>query len=146
MKKYFFITGLALSFLLNGFCQLADSIQTKQPASKTLLLEKSKTQKTAGYILLGSGVIIGSIGFIRAMTELGGILDPEGTYHDDNISAILGYGGLVLTAGSVPLILAGRKNKRKAMNLSFKQERIFQLSNKGFVQARLPAIQLSLKF
>lgn len=109
MKKYLLIITLAVSFLTKSYCQLADTTQTKQTINKVSLLEKSKQQSTAGYILLGGGIIIGGIGFVRATTELGGILDPDDSYHDDNISEILGFGGLAMVAGSVPLLIASKK-------------------------------------
>lgn len=54
--------------------------------------------------------------------------------------------GMLSSLASIPLIFASGKNKRKAARLSFGNEQLFQLSNKGMTRITVPSIQLSLKF
>lgn len=95
---------------------VAQQIQGEPPKTKEDLLQKSKTQKTSAYLLLGIGAaatIGGAILFDDNFTVLG-----EG---DNDVAA----GGVVLIAagglsmlGSIPLFIASSNNKARAMAMS----------------------------
>ena len=106
-------------------------------------LQKSKHQKTAAWILLGGGGTL----------MLTGIIIPHGdvvhegfwtNYENDNIKAIMVLGGFLSMLSSTPLFIIAAKNKRKGMNISFKNQPVPQLQNKGFVYRTIPSLNFKI--
>jgi len=130
MKKimiYFLLFALPAT----SFCQKTnDSV----PVVKTDYLAKSKSQKTAAFILLGIGVTTLTIAAVGDLD-----LDALGT--------VVGVGGIA-TIASIPLFIASGKNKRKAMNASafIKMETIPLLQKQSFVQNSYPAFSVHIIF
>jgi hypothetical protein len=127
LPKAIFIAGIALTVVLKSFSQ---AYTPKDSLTTEYYLQKSKSQKIAGFILLGVGV-----------TTLA-ILSKGET--DFDVLPVLAIGGLAATVISVPLFISAGKNKRKAISLSVKKEKTFLLRNGGFTQRSFPA--LSVKF
>ncbi len=99
---------------LNGYClnsplnlaQLADTTKVKTPKEMyNFYMQKRKTNYIAGFILLGSGTALFSIGLID---ELNHILS-----NDERAGVLIITGG-VIALTSIPFLIAGRSNKRKA--------------------------------
>jgi len=112
-----------------SFCQNTnDSV----PVVKTDYLAKSKSQKTAAFILLGIGITTLTIAAVGDLD-----LDVLGT--------VVIVGG-VATIASIPLFIASRKNKRRAMNASafIKMEKATVVEMQSFVQAPYPAIAFKI--
>jgi len=127
MKKimvYFLLVALPVT----SFCQTNDSV----PVVKTDYLAKSKGQKTAAFILLGIGVTTLTIAAV-------------GDLNFDVLGAVVVVGG-VATIASIPLFIASRKNKKKAMNMSanIKMEKATIIERKSFVQNTYPAVTLRI--
>ena len=114
MKKHL----LAVMSILVCIAASAQPTATKTPSVKTDYLKKSKSQKTAAWILLGSGVALVSTGFVIGMTEAVGdltcILLLCEEQQSSNTGEIFFYTGLASMGGSIPLFIASSKNKRKA--------------------------------
>jgi len=130
MKKIM-IYFLLLALPATSFCQKTnDSV----PVVKTDYLAKSKSQKTAAFILLGIGVTTLTIAAVGDLD-----LDALGT--------VVGVGGIA-TIASIPLFIASGKNKRKAMNASafIKMETIPLLQKQSFVQNSYPAFSVHIIF
>ncbi len=85
--------------------------------TKQYYLEKSRNQKTFGWVLLGGGTalaIIGGIGF-----------DKEGIFSSSaDAYGFMFIGGIVADLASIPLFISSAKNARKAASMSFHQQRI----------------------
>ena len=127
------------------------SQQTDLPPSLTKhdYLKKSKSQKTAAWILLSAGtgmIITGSIIWSNAVEDNA----------DDNIFAPLyapfttskGTGitaaGVLCAAGSIPLFIIAAKNKRKAAAVSLKYQFVPQMNNLSFVNRAVPSVNLKI--
>lgn len=128
MKKIM-IYFLLLSLPVTSFCQKSnDSV----PVIKTDYLAKSKSQKTAAFILLGIGVTTLTIAAV-------------GDLDFDALGAVVVVGG-VATVASIPLFIASGKNKRKAMKASafIKMEKATSFQRQSFVQSSYPAIAFKI--
>ena len=119
-----------------SFCQKAnDSV----PVVKTDYQAKTKSQKTAAWILLGGGTVLIDTAFL--------VGDGKNSSFDDAATgAVLGGIGFLSTIGSIPLFIASGKNKKKAMkaNTSIKMETAPSFQKQSFNQTSYPAFSLSL--
>jgi len=114
-----------------SFCQKTnDSV----PVVKTDYLTKSKSQKTAAFILLGIGVTTLTIAAVGDLD-----LDVLGT--------VVIVGG-VATIASIPLFIASGKNKRRAMKASafIKMETVPLIQKQSFIQNSYPAFSVRFSF
>jgi hypothetical protein len=119
----FFVLLLTIS----SFGQQTNPSQT---LTKQDYLKKSKTQKTAAWICLGSGAVLFAIA-------------TPGEVSLDILPALV-IGGGVLVAGSIPLFIASGKNKRKAMNISFKIQRSPQQQQSSLAYQNIPAVSINI--
>lgn len=102
------------------------------PMTKQDYLKKSKSQKTAAFILLGAGAACVAI-------------VAPGNVSLDATGPILVIGG-VCVLSSIPLFIASSKNKKRAMNasahLNFQRISNYPVKSAGYV----PAFSLKLNF
>lgn len=129
---------LLLLFVVKSFSQ--------SPAlSKDYYLEKSKTQKTIGWVMLVGGVAMTTIGLVITDKQIND--DPLGYAFTDKgtgslILTILGMGTAVVC---IPFFISSKKNARKAATISFKNQKIlFPLQN-TFVLKTQPALTLKIE-
>ncbi|GAA4340329.1 hypothetical protein [Flaviaesturariibacter amylovorans] len=98
--------------------QLADSTA---PARGTAAwhLGKARSQKTAAWILLGGGTLVGVIGLGNSINMSGGYLGPasEEEKSKQRVGEVMFLVGGAAVLGSVPLFLAGARNKRIALGM-----------------------------
>ena len=130
MKKTI-VYFLMLVLPVTSFCQKAnDSV----PVVKTDYLAKSKSQKTAAFILLGIGVTTLTIAAV-------GDLDL------DILGTVVIVGGAA-TIASIPLFIASGKNKRRAMkaSASIKIETVPLIQKQSYIQNSYPAFSVSFSF
>ena len=100
MRKVVLCTAF-LYLAASGFSQ---PTPPPQPLTKQDYLQKSKSRKVAGFILLGVGA------------TLIGIAAPGNVSFDLLPVLAIGGGGAVL--GSIPLFIASGRNKRKAASIT----------------------------
>lgn len=102
-------------------------------AQQTDYLQKSKNQKTAGFILLGTGVTAFAIAA------------PGNVSFD--ILPVLVIGGGMATLGSIPLFIASGKNKRKAKAATsfLKMETTPVIQHASFVSRSYPALSVKIR-
>ncbi len=127
MKK---MTVFLALLLMTGFTYAQD--KTKDGYTKSEYLQKAKTQKTFGFLLLGGGV---------AMAVTGAAL--SGTFAEDTGKWLI-IGGGVLAASSVPLFISSSKNTRKAESLTILASTQYVYCQNGITMRRQPAITLRL--
>ena len=135
MKKIM-IYFLLLVLPATGFCQITnDSV----PVVKTDYLAKSKSQKTAAWVLLGGCTVLIGTGILIGSGK-------EATFGDAGTGVVLGGIGFLATIGSIPLFIASGKNQRRAMKAStfIKMETVPSFQKQSFVQKSFPAF--SVKF
>lgn len=125
---------ITFSFLLLSVSAVTFSQQTDPmpPLTKQDYLQKSKSQRTTAFILLGSGA------------ALLAIAAPGNVSFD--ILPVLVIGGGAAIAGSIPLFIAAGKNKRRAMSMSFKNESVPVPQNSGFASRPVPSLALKIGF
>ena len=101
MKSALIITVLLAASLKNFGQQLAEP---NTLSAKEKMVQKSKNQRTAGFILLGAG----TIAFLGAgLHSANNIFEKTPT--SDAIAAV-GLGAMI---GSIPLFIAAKRNKKK---------------------------------
>ena len=111
MKKLIiFFTLVMVS--LGGYSQTE-----KKDFSKDHYLQKSKNQRTVGWILLGGGAAVGFAGLIVATDDLWDEPDGLGT------GLTLFTVGAVSSLASIPFFLSARNNSQKAASLSMESQR-----------------------
>ncbi|MES1220820.1 MAG: hypothetical protein ABUT20_35295 [Bacteroidota bacterium] len=132
------ISGMFLILSTTVFSQQTDTSQT--PTSKGYL-QKSKHQKTAGWILFGGGSTLMLAAVISMNGEAWGDAIFDGDNSKINTGTNLFLAGLGCGLGSIPLFIAGTRNKRKAENMIafFKMENHSKIQNGTFVKSSYPA-------
>ncbi|MBK7561171.1 MAG: hypothetical protein IPQ06_00180 [Chitinophagaceae bacterium] len=142
MKKIIIISMLLIQSAAS-FSQPAPETTT----IKTDYLKKSRTQNTTAWFLLSGGLVLGSISAAistnETLTDFSNIFSGE-ERKSTNTAEILGYTGLATMLGSIPLFIAARKNKKKAMSLSFKNETLPQLHKGSFINQSVPSLTLKI--
>ena len=136
MKKLLLIFVLSMIFF-GGYSQTE-----KQDFSKEHYLQKSKNQRTAGWVLLGAGAGIGIIGAIVSAEAL-----SEDWFFGDSKKSdtgfIIGAVGAARSLASIPFFLSARKNSRKAAQLSLESQRYF-IPGQEFLGIQ-PALSLKIE-
>lgn len=126
MKKMISLAML-LAVVVTSFSQQTESspVLTKQD-----YLQKSKSQRTSAFILLGTGA------------ALLAVAAPGNVSFD--ILPILVIGGGAAIIGSIPLFIAAGKNKRRAMSLSFKNETVPLPQPGGFANQSALSVTINI--
>jgi hypothetical protein len=108
---------LLMAFSAAGFAQEKAPVQMK---TKEELLQKSKNQKTTGFIMLGAGAAAAAAGYALFWNDFNLYDENSG-----NGGAILGIAGGLSMVGSIFFFVASGNNKREAnaMTASFKMEK-----------------------
>jgi hypothetical protein len=75
-------------------------------------LQKQKSNRTAGWVLLSGGLLLGITG---VAIDLGNMFEPG--KEDDKTGQIVSYTGIAAMAGSIPCFIAAGNHKRKALFL-----------------------------
>ena len=134
------------------FCQ---STLIDLPTVTTDYLKKSKSQKTAAWVLLGGGFALTTTSILIATPKaaedltygFGGFLSGEPAPQNDyTAESILLVTGTAAMLGSIPLFIASGKNKKKALNMSanIKMEKATIIEQQSFVQSSYPVIVLKI--
>jgi hypothetical protein len=121
---------------------ISTSLFSQQPVlTKEEYLKKSKSQKTAAWVLAGGGAALVIIGLV-AYTDAENPNNPFEIFDtSDLVFTLLGGAALV---GSKILFRASDKNKNRATSISFKNERIQTMQNGSYANKYVPAIRLSI--
>jgi Mn2+/Fe2+ NRAMP family transporter len=130
MKKIIVLTML----LIVSAASFSQQIKPSPALTKQDYLQKSKHQKTTAVILTVACPVL--------------ILSPALIGANSSFSAVLSYSftalGLLCLPASIPFFIASHRNKKKAMQLTFKNEMAPQFQNSSFTNRPVPS--LSLKF
>lgn len=150
MKKIIsFILLIIVSFHL--YSQEMQPVEYKPV--KTDYLAKSKKQRTVGWILTGTGVVATSFGFAMLMKEFGEGLGyafsmsaGESPENNSDAELVLYGSGLAMLATGITFLSIARKNKRKALSMSFINESSQHLRYNTVMNTSVPSICLRLQF
>ena len=151
MKK---ITSLLLLFfvLKTSSAQEISKDTVKLLTSKDYL-KISKAQKTGGWILLGSGILLGSIGAINSLKEtarLINVINPDPNAPRPNEKKIdagltLMLVGTVASLTSISFFVSSSKNKRKAASISFTNQIVPQMNRLAIGNKVVPSLTLKVR-
>lgn len=138
MKKViFFLTLLLLA---------VKSFSQSQTFSKDYYLKKSKTQKTIGWVMLGGGVAMTTVGIVIKNKQSND--DPFNSLNNlDKIgkSVVLIGVGIGTALGSIPFFISSAKNARKAATISFNNQRVLFPQQNIFVLKSQPTLTLKIQ-
>lgn len=122
-----------------------------QANPETDYLKKSKNQKTAAWILLGTGAALDIAGIVttgrNTDKELGNLFSShESVNHTGEY--ILYITGTAALAGSLTLFIAAKRNKKKALSTSFEinSQKLQQLKNNSLYSINYPVLTFKLRF
>lgn len=133
-----------IAFLLILVVSTASFSQTTTPSpEKADYLKKSKSQKTAAWLLAGGGVVTAIIAASSyTIVDFGSDIF-EGTNKTTTAAVFFAIGG-VAALSSIPLFIASGRNKRKGMSLSFKNETVPQIQKNSFVYRAIPSLTIKM--
>ncbi len=114
-----------------------------QEISKMDYLEKSKQQKTAGWILLGGGAALAVVGS-TVMYENFCIFCSNTMENSFNAGTALAVIGSAAMIASVPMFISSRNNAEKAAFIAFKNQPLDIPRYSGKIPRSYPAISLSI--
>jgi hypothetical protein len=139
MKKAMFFAIL----LLVSAASFSQQTNPSQPFIREGYLKKSKSQKTAAWVLLGGGFAVTVVGVGITSNHLWDevIYDTENTKGEGVVIA-----GLALMAGSVPLFIASGRNRRKAFSVSMKNEKIYFPHKNNPVPGSIHYLSVAINF
>jgi hypothetical protein len=142
------ITTLLLLVCL--ICQTLSAQTTTIPTlTKADYLQKSKSQNTTAWLLLGGGATSSAIGIIigfkEATDSFASIFSTE-IEEPSSTGTVLFIAGAVTMLSSVPFFIASTNNKKKASNLSgfLKMENRPLLYQNNLSKSAYPAIGIKI--
>jgi len=134
-----------ISFILLTIISFHLYSQDMQPVDykpvKTDYLAMSKKQRTVGLILTTTGLAVSFIGFGITMDHY-----LEGPETHPDAEAVLYWTGLAMIATGVTFLAIAKKNKRKALSMSFINESSQQLRYNTVMNTSVPSVRLRLQF
>ena len=136
--KTIFVLSLFLAFSVNIFSQV-DTIAS-HTSIKAGYLKKSKTQKTVGWVLLGTGTTLMVVGLTTGLHAADDV-----SFNEAATGGGLIIGGAILDLGSIPLFIAGAKNKRKAMSVTVNNNLVPSLRQGVITHIPMPTVSLVFK-
>ena len=136
MKK--FITFFLLMLFAGRIFSQVDT-STSHNSLKTDYLKKSKTQKTIAWVLVAAGttlIIIGGSTGTHAADDL--------SFNEAATGGSLIIAGALMDIGSIPLFIAGAKNKRRAMSVTINNDFVPRLQSGMVACVPIPTIGLRI--
>jgi hypothetical protein len=145
MKKIILILVL-VGTTASSFSQVLDSSRHKLSMD---YLQKSKNQKTGAWVLVGIGAALDVAGIITTISNANkevNTLFGENSQVNHSGEYALYIGGTAALMGSLPLFIASKRNKHKAVSLTFKNELTPELQSNNVVMKHIPSVGFKLSF
>jgi hypothetical protein len=132
---------LVKTFLTPGhmYAAFTDTALTKND-----YLKKSKNQKTAGWVMLRGGVVIGVVGAILFSENFEILSDGNDASADTGGALFLIGAGSTL--GSIPFFISSAHNAGKAASLSISTHDILRPLRNSFIANTQPALTFRIVF
>ncbi|MDX1828995.1 MAG: hypothetical protein R3342_05555 [Lutibacter sp.] len=134
MKRLIFLIVLSI-LTVNSFSQTQDF-----KLSKADYLQKSKNQKTVGWVLLAGGTTMAVVGVIVGNNS--SLFDNNNS--DFETGAFLLVGGLITDLVSIPFFISSSSNARKAATISVQIQKIYLPQNNMILTKAHPTITLKI--
>ena len=132
MKK---ILPIVIAIMYAGLA-ISQTTNTSQTLGKEDYLKKSKHQKTAAWILLGTGILSSALGSVQ--------VNPDYGESENSNSKVFLIAGLAAIGASIPLFISSSKNRKKANSISLIFYQLPDLHQKNIASAIYPAIAFKL--
>lgn len=145
-KALFFITCMVI--MAGAYCQ-EDTVNTPgSPVTKQEYLQKSRNQKTGAIVLISAGGVVTFIGMIVGLdNSLEDIFEPnKPSGGDETLAGVLIVGGVAAMLGSIILFKSARKNKERALSMSFKNELVPHLQRGIVFNRSIPSFNIKIRF
>lgn len=136
MKKATVI--ITVNMLTSLFC-------FSQSSQKSNYIQKSKNQKTAAWVLLGTGAAIDIVGVIVYPKNLGILGNTQSELSRERTASILLIAGSATMLSSIPFFISGHINKKKALQVAVNTQQLQQLKKGNLYTFNYPALTLRLK-
>lgn len=126
-------TFLIFAFLTATYGQ--ETTSTIPEVTQANYLKKSRSQKTAAWILLGTG----------SLATILGTIEVNPNYGESTNTNFLLIGGLALVGASVPLFIASSRNKTRSMSMSLKNNVLPHIRHNNLSYSSVPSLSLKLR-
>ncbi len=146
MKKLI-VVFLCLSASLSLRSQELPTGPSQPTLSREEYLQKSKRQKTGAIVLISAGGAVMIPGAIMLVNNTANdfIFGPfTGEQSDNTVASILFATGAAAMLGSIPLFVSSHKNKKRAMELSFKNIPSSQVHKNMVINQQIPSINFRI--
>ena len=147
MKKFICLVAMLVIATLS----IAQLVTTPAQAPETDYLDKAKKQRTTARLMLGTGIVLLSSGFIVNLGEEFGDAIGNAIAGDDNSSGktiktsdLLIFSGLAVVFGSIHFFNRAHKNRRQAAVLAFTTETVPQLQQQTFSTCQVASLTLKI--
>jgi hypothetical protein len=117
MKKIILTLTLVIT-TISSFSQTVPS----DVKTKDYYLTRSRHQKTAAWVMLGSGVALTGIGIGVAVAET--VDYAFGNSNTSNTGGVLAVVGIASVLGSIPFYISAAHNKHKAAEITFNMQKM----------------------
>ncbi len=134
MKKLFLITCVNSLIVINCF---------SQAPGKTDYLKKSKDQKIAAWVLLGTGVVLDIIGIATYPDEI--LFLTESQKQQEKTAGVLAVTGIAFMLTSIPFFISAHKNKKRAMSITINTQQFRQLKSSNLYTVNYPALTMKIR-
>lgn len=114
-----------------------------QPADRNGYLQKSKSQRTAAFVILGVGYAVDIIALATFPKDYGVLNTPEQNRQAKNAAWIF-VAGTVTMLASIPFFVNAHANKKKALRMSVKVEDLPPFKKYTPYNSSYPALALKL--
>jgi hypothetical protein len=129
------------------FTQEPDFTLTKED-----YLKKSRNQKTAAWVMALGGTTLAITGLVLIADDVASTFPPppgtppEPDDSHSNLGAVISLTGAAAVLGSIPVFIASGKNKRKAISISLRNERIPGRRPSNLAPQSVPTVNFSVRF
>jgi hypothetical protein len=117
---------------------------TAQEMSKQDYLEKSRRQKTAGFIMLGGGVVMATSGIVLFSENFVLFGASEAEDRALGVGAAMFVVGGLAAIGSIPVFISSSMNAKRAAQLSFNHLPTNIPKYSGNIPRSIPSITFSV--
>ncbi len=147
MKKISLLV-LLTAITIYSFSQVTD--EPVKPMLKADYLKKSKTQKTAAFVLLGIGAALDIGGIIATISnankEVDYIFSTQQTSSVNHGAEYALYAaGTACLIGSLTLFIVSKSNKNKGMALGLDTQQFRQLNKSNLYTVNYPVLTLKIR-
>lgn len=143
MKKMIILLVFVTSMQI-CFAQDTANLKSQPLYVKEDYLKKSKHQKTAAIVMVSVGAAMFITGAVMAASEIEIIGSSYGS--GSEVGGVIGITGLAAMLGSIPLFISAKKNRKRALSVSFQPKSTGVIQGNVVHLRSLPSVNLRFSF